>query len=118
MENIHSDLLNLSIEQTSAGRLPGGLVKEIEDARLLAKNIFLSITGTALNNLGNLFHSQGRLHTAEPARDWSDPGSRAPARGSAGHDATAPHGEREVSAVAIFPDRAAERRPRRRRYKC
>jgi acyl-CoA dehydrogenase len=44
MTNFHNDLLNLSIQQTPAGKLPCGLLKEIKDAGTLAKDLFENVT--------------------------------------------------------------------------
>lgn len=44
MEKFHSNLLNLSIQQSCIGRLPRGLLNEIEDAGELAKKLFQNIS--------------------------------------------------------------------------
>lgn len=72
MEIFHSKLNDLSLQQTSLGQLPGGLLKEIEDANKLAKNIFSKIDRAQIQGIDLKVFKNSKYYAEDILTDFSE----------------------------------------------
>ena len=71
MGNFHSNICDLSLQQTKLGRLPSGLLKEIEEAKKLGKDLLLKISRERVRQIDSEVSENSSYYPEEIVLEFS-----------------------------------------------